>query len=89
MFIGAHKQSTSTVNADFCTLASATILPSDASNRKSIPVADVSRGNSICSQNTTGTSGIAQHIANTSKADRTISALEEILKTHLEYQIKL
>lgn len=84
MFIGAHTQCTSTANADFCTSASATISPSDAPNMKFIPAADGSSGNSIRSQNTTGTFGMTQHMANTSKADRTVSALEEILKSHLE-----
>lgn len=84
LLTGAHTQCTKTANADFWTSASATISPSDAPNMKLMPAADGSSGNSIRSQKTTGTLGITQQIANTSKADRTVSALEEILKNHLE-----
>lgn len=51
---------------------------------KFIPAADGSSGSSIRSQNTTGTFGITQQMASTSKADLTVSALEEILNSHLE-----
>lgn len=43
---------------------------------KFIPAADGSSGSSIRSQNTTGTLGITQQMANTSSADRTVSALK-------------
>lgn len=84
LLMGAHTQCTSTASADFCTSASATISPSDAPNIKLMPAADGSSGNSIRSQNTTATFGITQQMANTSKTDRTVSALEEKLLVHLK-----
>lgn len=79
MHIGAQTQCTKTASADFCTSASATISPSAAPKIILMPAADASSGNSIRSQNTACTRGITQQIANTSKAERTVSALEEKL----------
>lgn len=78
LHIGAHTQWTRTVNADFCTSASATISPSAAPKIMLTP-ADASSGNSMRSQKTACTRGITQQMASTSNADRTVSALEEKL----------
>lgn len=82
LLIGAHTQCTRTAKADFCTSASELISPSDAPKMKFMPAADGSSGSSMRSQNTTGTLGITQQMANTSNADRTVSALKSKLKSY-------
>lgn len=76
--MGAQTQFTTALNAALCTSASAIISHSAAASNRFIAIVIDISGMSTLSHNKSITFGTTEHMAITSKQERTVSALEVV-----------